>query len=147
MVLIHGTTWPLPYRNMGCSDWPASPRNPKISLFRRFPTQGRAHCIFQQRWDYCCGCLSRCTDAYNIFVFTAGMRRDLTGFEMVTERVGISFDSSKLAVIMLMWRETFLPMQDLFVWDLPSGTLLHSLGCDFTPVFQWSSICPLRTFP
>src|SRR6266436_5937555 len=50
--------------------------------------------------------------------------------EGIVESVGISFDSSKLAAIN-SWHEG--PFRNwiyyLCVWDLPSGTLLHSLEC------------------
>src|SRR5258708_1299394 len=52
--------------------------------------------------------------------------------------VGISFDSSKLAAIKLWYGPSHEQIHYLCVWDLPSGTLLHSLECGDTDVFQWS---------
>ncbi len=59
--------------------------------------------------------------------------------EMDIECVGISFHSSKLAAI--LWRcnrASGKEIRYLCVWDLPSGTLLHSLECSYIDVFQWS---------
>src|SRR5258708_15615191 len=66
--------------------------------------------------------------------------RDPTGFKMETRYVGISFDSSKLAAIN-RWHDeqTRKWIYYLCVWDLPSGTLLHSLECGDARVIQWSS--------
>ena len=60
-----------------------------------------------------------------------------TRFQML--HVGISSDSSKLAAIN-RWPCGLIrnPIYYLCVWDLPSGTLLHSLECDDIQVFQWS---------
>src|SRR5258708_231886 len=61
---------------------------------------------------------------------------------MDIEHFGISFDSSKLAAsgsrYGLVSRKT---IRSIYVWDLPSGTLLHSLvehGFGSIEVFQWS---------
>ncbi len=57
---------------------------------------------------------------------------------MEIECVGISFESSKLAVYG-WWRHQLIGRtRSLCVWDLPSGTLLHSLECDDIYKIQWS---------
>ncbi len=56
------------------------------------------------------------------------------------ERVGISFDSSKLAA-MTRWDDREDSQWDpryISVWDLPNGTLLYSLECKHGHLFQWS---------
>jgi len=50
------------------------------------------------------------------------------------EGVGISFDLSKIAALY----GTFRTQQYLYIWDLPSGTLLHSLQCVGVDEIQWS---------
>ncbi len=55
--------------------------------------------------------------------------------EMEIQCVEISFDSSKLAAYG-RWRQ--LTGERLCVWDLPTGTLLHSLDCDGIYTIQWS---------
>ncbi len=50
--------------------------------------------------------------------------------------VGISFDLSKIAAL---YGNAFATTQRyLCVWDLPSGTLIHSLQCDRVDEIQWS---------
>src|SRR5258708_26213537 len=63
--------------------------------------------------------------------------RDLTGFEIDTRHVGISFDSSKLAAI-TWYKGSDEQISYLCVWDLPSGILLHSLECGSSDKIQWS---------
>src|SRR5258708_4675633 len=60
-----------------------------------------------------------------------------TRFQML--HVGISSDSSKLAAIN-RWPCGLIrnPIYYLCVWDLPSGTLLHSLECGDIHEIQWS---------
>src|SRR5258708_22362693 len=57
------------------------------------------------------------------------------------ERVEISFDSSKLTALRSWYdMESDKMIPYICVWDLPSGTLLHSLECNEpVEVFQWSS--------
>ena len=62
--------------------------------------------------------------------------RDLT--EGCVESVGISFDSSKLAAIMRYDQLSDESMGYICVWDLPSGTLRHSLKCGDSHEVQWS---------
>src|SRR5258708_6851818 len=69
--------------------------------------------------------------------YSFSQRRDLTEFEMETRRVGISFDSSKLAAINSYGRIRNR-ISYLCVWDLPSGTLLHSLEWRGIHEIQWS---------
>ena len=61
--------------------------------------------------------------------------------QRIIERVEISFDSSKLAALRSWYdMESDKMIPYICVWDLPSGTLLHSLECNEpVEVFQWSS--------
>ncbi len=64
---------------------------------------------------------------------------DLTRFGMEMLHVRISFDSSKLAVINGWYDgQNRNWIYYLCVWDIPSGTLLHSLECGDTCILQWS---------
>ena len=51
--------------------------------------------------------------------------------------VGISFDLSKIAALYRSINE--VPQRYLYVWDLPGGTLLHSLQYCGVNEIQWSS--------
>ena len=57
--------------------------------------------------------------------------------EMEIKCVGISFDSSKLAAYGRWCQLTGEWRKSICVWDLPTGTLLHSLQCDYIDVIQW----------
>ncbi len=54
----------------------------------------------------------------------------------LTASLEISFDSSKIAALCV--RHTLVSKgRDLFVWDLPSGALLHNLQCDDCDTIQY----------
>src|SRR5260221_5305035 len=61
--------------------------------------------------------------------------------QRIIERVEISFDSSKLAALRSWYDvESDERIRYICVWDLPSGTLLHSLKCNEPVVkIEWSS--------
>jgi len=66
-------------------------------------------------------------------------RRDYFGID----DLGISFNSSKLAAVIGYYNESqHRPDEarsDIYVWDLPSGALLHSLDCNKrVQAFRWS---------
>ncbi len=71
------------------------------------------------------------------YSFSPSQGRDQTDVYVIN--VGISFDSSKIAAI--VWWDDQLSgkeIQYICVWDLPSGTLLHSLECNGVGEIQWS---------
>ncbi len=97
--------------------------------------EGHRHVAFSPKGELI---LSESNDGFIVVDVRAGelmpMRYRFSPEIYCVGGVGISFDSSKIAVIYVPGS----PFSTLRVWDIPSGTLLYNLNCGDCYKIQWS---------